>query len=81
MVEDNTKYEKVIIREVVRETPHVKAWESGAFAGLVILSFVLPLVGIIMGGLNMRHQERQGQAVGLFVASIAFWAFWIGVLK
>lgn len=50
--------------------------------GLVILSFLVPIVGWIVGGTNLKYPARKSQA-GLLtgVATVAFFAYFLGGLQ
>jgi hypothetical protein len=77
-------HEKIIYREVIREKVSEPKWESGSLGGLILLSFLLPIVGVIVGGMNLKHHERKDQATGLLICGIVFWVFWMfamGVIK
>ncbi len=39
-----------------------EAWSGGAMFGLCVLAFLIPLVGLIVGFMNLGEPERVGQA-------------------
>lgn len=51
-------------------------WDGGSFGGLLILGAALPLIGLIVGLVNLKHSERNSQAVFLTTASVICWALW-----
>jgi hypothetical protein len=48
-----------------------QAWSGGAFVALLVLSLFIPLAGWIVGGVNLKHTARRGQAWALIVVGIA----------
>lgn len=48
----------------------MEKWGSGAMAGLCILSVFIPIVGWIVGGINLKHPERKDQAGTLIVMGL-----------
>jgi hypothetical protein len=53
------------------------AFTGGALAGLIVAAvFTFGLVGIIVGGINLKHKARRGQAQVLLWVGIAVCAFW-----
>ena len=47
---------------------------GGLMALFIILTLLCPLVGVIAGFINMKHQSRKGQAVALVVVGFAMMA-------
>ena len=62
--------------------PDRPAFSGGGMTGLVILSFLVPIVGWIVGGTNLKYPARKSQA-GLLtgVATVAFFAYFLGGLQ
>ncbi|MBP3557632.1 MAG: hypothetical protein J6K20_08030 [Thermoguttaceae bacterium] len=41
------------------------AFETSVFVILLIATFFIPIIGIVMGAMNLKYPERNGQSVGL----------------
>jgi hypothetical protein len=46
------------------------AWGGGAMTGLVIATLFIPLVGLIIGPMNMNKAARKGQGLALLIVGI-----------
>ena len=47
-----------------------KAWSGGEMAGLVILTLLIPLIGIIMGIVGLTKESRKNQGAALLIFAI-----------
>ncbi|MBQ8285793.1 MAG: hypothetical protein IJZ10_05775 [Thermoguttaceae bacterium] len=56
---------------VYQQTPPL---HGGLMTLLVILTLFVPLVGVIAGFVNMKHESRKGQSVALVVVGFAMMA-------
>ena len=56
----------------------VKAWGGGMMTFLCIISFFVPIVGWIMGGINLKHPARNGQAIALIAIGTFGFFFYLG---
>jgi len=54
------------------------AWSGSAMAGLVIATVLVPLVGLIMGPMNLGKPARKGQAIALLIVGIVMALIYIG---
>lgn len=52
-----------------RSTPKTR-WGTGAITGLVLSTIFLPLIGIIMGVLNLEEDTRKTQARALLAVGL-----------
>lgn len=57
----------------------VKAWGWVAMFSLVIVSLLIPLVGWIVGGINMKHYSRKDQALALVICGFIGFAVSVGI--
>ena len=60
------------VQTVTPGTPESK-WDTGTFVTLLIVSLIpcIGIIGIIVGGINLKKPARRGQAVALMVIGIA----------
>lgn len=49
----------------------------GAMIGLILLTIFIPLVGIIVGAVNLKYEERKGQAMALLITGIILMIIYI----
>lgn len=56
-------------------------WETGSMIGLSILAFLIPIAGWIIGGINLKHPERNGQAIWLIVLGVLGFGISINMLQ
>lgn len=54
------------------------AWSGGAMTGRVIATVFVPLVGLIMGPMNLGKPARKGQAIALLIVGIVMALIYIG---
>lgn len=59
----------------------VEKWDSGTMVGLCILAFLIPIAGWIIGGMNLKHPERNGQAIILIVLGIASFVGFMSLMQ
>lgn len=57
------------------------AFETSVFVILLIATFFIPIVGIIMGAMNLKYQERNGQSCGLLSLGIIMAVINFGLLS
>jgi len=55
-------------------TPQNKSWGAGMMAFLIIISILIPLIGIIVGLSNKNVKGREGQAKIILNTSLIVWA-------
>ena len=53
-----------------------KKWNITAMSGLVVLTLLIP-VGLIVGPINLKYDERKKQAISLLVLGIVSLILWI----
>ena len=54
-----------------KTTQSGQSWTNGAMIGLVIATVLIPLVGIVMGIINLKDAHKGGQATTLLIVGIA----------
>jgi len=65
----------------------VKSFSGWAMFGLIVATWCVSLVGFIVGGINLKYKERNGQAIFLIcwgvlslIGDVITWAFLFGLL-
>jgi uncharacterized OB-fold protein len=65
----------------VAKESKVEAWSTGKMWGYSVLSFLIPLIGIIFGIIGLTKEERRMQGGILMVVSIFALGFWSAIMK
>ena len=56
------------------------AWSGPAFAALIIVTLVIPLVGLIVGPIGMTKSPTRGQGISLLVIALVMFLIYFSAL-